>query len=86
MRNSSQLSNNILDNIGNLGQTKRRVYQRRLPSNSTKDYYYIMRDTGNTEPVIVEYGFIDNKNDSVKLNKNIEDYVEGVVLPVSLKI
>ena len=39
LRNNSKLANSILDNIGDTGQNKRRVYQRRLPSDSTKDYY-----------------------------------------------
>ena len=58
LRNDSKLANSILNNIGNAGQSTRRVYQRRLPFDSTKDYYYILRDTGKTEPLIVEYGFI----------------------------
>lgn len=79
LRNSSQLSNNILENIGNLGQIKRRVYQRRLPSNSTKDYYFMHRNTGNTESVIVEYGFIDNDNDLEFLKDNYQELAEAVV-------
>lgn len=79
LRNSSQLSNNILENIGNLGQIKRRVYQRRLPSNSTKDYYFMHRNTGNTESVIVEYGFIDNDKDLEFLKDNYQELAEAVV-------
>ena len=79
LRNNSKLANSILDNIGDTGQNKRRVYQRRLPSDSTKDYYYILRDTGNTEPVIVEYGFIDNANDVNFLKNNYKELAEGVI-------
>lgn len=58
----------------------RKVYQRRLPEDPNKDYYYILRETGeNTEPILVEYGFIDNANDANKLRNNLLDYVEGVV-------
>ena len=32
LRNNSQLANQILNNIGDVGQKKRRIYQRRLPS------------------------------------------------------
>ena len=46
LRNSSRLADSILTNIGNTGQNTRRIYQRRLPSDSTKDYYYMLRDTG----------------------------------------
>ena len=82
LRNSSQLANSILNNIGDTGQNTRRVYQRRLPSNSTKDYYYVMRDTGNTEPVIVEYGFIDNPSDVDFLKDNYQELAEAVIKSV----
>ena len=73
----------ILNNIGDAGQIKRQVYQRRLPENPSKDYYYILRETSNTEPLLVEYGFIDNKNDAIKLQNNLEEYVEGVVKAIA---
>ena len=58
----------------------RKIYQRRLPENPNLDYYYILRETGqNTEPILVEYGFIDNTKDAAKLQNNLLDYVEGVV-------
>ena len=82
LRNDSQLANSILNNIGDTGQNTRRVYQRRLPSNSTKDYYYILRDTGNTEPVIVEYGFIDNASDVNFLKDNYKELAEAVIKSV----
>ena len=79
LRNSSRLADNILSNIGDTGQNTRRVYQRRLPSNPTKDYYYMLRDTGRTEPVIVEYGFIDNKDDIQFLKDNYKELAEAVI-------
>lgn len=79
LRNNSKLANSILNNIGDTGQNTRRVYQRRLPSDSTKDYYYMLRNTGNTEPVIVEYGFIDNKDDVSFLKDNYKELAEAVI-------
>lgn len=79
LRNNSKLANSILNNIGNTGQNTRRVYQRRLPSNANKDYYYVLRDTGNTEPVIVEYGFIDNSSDVDFLKDNYKELAEAVI-------
>ena len=38
----------ILDEIGERGQIKRKIYQRVLPEDPSKDYYYIMRETPNT--------------------------------------
>ena len=82
LRNSSKLANMILDNIGNTGQSKRRIYQRRLPSNNSKDYYYIHRNTGNTEPVIVEYAFIDNEKDNNFFKNNYKELAEAVIKSV----
>lgn len=82
LRNSSKLANDILENIGNSGQNTRKIYQRRLPSNPTKDYYYILRETGNTEPLIVEYGFIDNPEDLKFVKDNYKQLAEAVIKAV----
>lgn len=79
LRNNSTLANLILENIKDEGQVVREVYQRRLPSNPSKDYYFIHRDTGVTQPVIVEYGFLDNTNDANRLKANYQKYAEAVV-------
>ena len=83
LRTSSILPSMILDEIGNRGQIKRKYYQRVLPENPSKDYYYIMRETPNTTALLIEYGFIDNLKDQKKLENNLLDYVEGVVKAVS---
>ena len=72
----------VLKNIGNTGQNTRRIYQRRLPSDPTKDYYFIHRNTGNTEPLIIEYGFIDNNDDLRFLKDNYKELAEAVVKSV----
>ena len=83
LRTSSTLPKAILDEIGAKGQIKRKIYQRVLPENPKKDYYYIMRDTPNATTLLIEYGFIDNPRDQVKLQNNLLDYAEGVVKAVS---
>ena len=83
LKNNSSLADLALKYIAENGQIPRKVYQRRLPENPSKDYYYILRETGNTEPILVEYGFIDNINDSNKLRNNLNNYVEGVVKAIA---
>ena len=83
LRNNDTLASSILNEIGSKGQIKRKIYQRRLPENTNKDYYYIMRLTPNAETVLIEYGFIDNKKDNEKLRNNLEDYVEGAVKAIT---
>ena len=84
LRNTSALSKNILDEIEKEGQNVRKYYQQRLPSNPIKDYYFMHRNTPNTEAVIVEYGFLDSKGDDVEqLKNNYEKYAEAVVRGVA---
>ena len=83
LRNDDTLANLALNNIGEAGQIKRKVYQRRLPEDPNQDYYFILRETANTEPLLVEYGFIDNEKDAQKLKNNLNDYVEGVVKAIA---
>ena len=80
LRNNDKLARNILQALGNSGQIMRKYYQRRLPSDTSKDYYFIHRNTGSrTQPVIVEYGFIDNPTDLAKIQNNYKNYVDAVV-------
>ena len=62
----------------------RKYYQRRYPTDPSKDYYFIHRETGKTEPILVEYGFLDSPNDDVnQLKNNVLDYAEAVVRAVA---
>ncbi len=79
LRNNSKLANSVLDNIGDTGIKTRRIYQRRLPSDSTRDYYFMLRDTGKTEPLIIEYGFIDNPSNLEFIKDNYKELAEGVI-------
>lgn len=79
LRNDSKLSNLILNNFKKSGFKVRKVYQKPLPSNINKDYYFILRDTKDMNSIIVEYGFIDNKEDLDNIKKNYKGYVRDVV-------
>lgn len=83
LRNKDTLAKRILENIGATGQTTRKYYQRRLPSDTSKDYYFIHRNTGNLEPLIVEYGFIDSAKDVEFLKENYEELAEAVISAVA---
>ncbi len=83
LRNNSTLAQSILEEIGNEGQIMRKYYQRRLPEDPSKDYYYIIRETTPMQSLLVEYGFIDNENDREKLQNNLLDYVEAVVRAIA---
>lgn len=79
LRNKDNLSKKISNELEASGRDVRKYYQRRYPSDSSKDYYFIHRNTGNTEAIIVEYGFLDNETDADLLKKYWKDYAEAVV-------
>lgn len=86
LRNNDVLSKLILEELGKEGQTIRKWYQRRLPSDNSKDYYFIHRNTGNTEPVLIEYGFVDNAKDANFIKNNWQDLAEATVRAVATYI
>lgn len=84
LRNTDTLAKKVLESIGAEGQSTRKYYQRRLPSDTSKDYYFIHRNTGKTEPIIVEYGFIDDSNANVQfLKENYQRLAEAVIRAVA---
>lgn len=83
LRNNPILASRILSELSIAGQVPRKVYQRKLINDPTKDYYYIIRNTPNNETLIVEYGFLDNPKDAEKLKRNYKDYAEGVVKAIT---
>lgn len=50
-----------------------------MPSDTSKDYYYMIRNTPNAETVIVEYGFLDNAADAARLKQNYKEYADAVI-------
>jgi LysM repeat protein len=84
LRNSDALSKIILEEMAKEGQNIRRYYQRRLPGDTNLDYYFIHRLTGRTQPLLMEYGFLDSPGDDVYLLKNHwRDLAEAVVRGVA---
>ena len=84
LRNSDNFSSKISDNLLKAGQNVRKYYQRRLPSNPAKDYYFIIRDTANNESILMEYGFVDSTKDDVnQIKYNYESLAEAVVKSIA---
>lgn len=79
LRNNDSFSKKISFELESIGRDVRKYYQRRLPNDTSKDYYFIHRNTSNTEAIIVEYGFLDNEDDAKLLKNNWERYAEAVV-------
>lgn len=74
------LAKALAEEIRKCGQNVRRVFTRTLPYDNKKDYYYMHRDTGKANTVIVEYGFADSKLDDIEQVKaHWKEYAEAVV-------
>lgn len=80
LRNTNELPNLILKELEKEGQNIRSAYQRRLPSDTSKDYYFMQRNTNPIHSLTVEYGFLDsNKDDPTQLKNNYKLYAEAVI-------
>lgn len=77
--NDGKLATVLCNAIASEGMPKRRVFNRALPSDPKKDYYFMHRETGAVTTVIVEYGFADDAEDTKRLQVNWERYAEAVV-------
>lgn len=76
---TSQFPRMILEELEAAGMPTRRVFTRTYPGNSSQDYYFMHRETGKVETVILEYGFADNTADTQKLVSDWQDLAEAVV-------
>ena len=80
IHSNSAMAEKVLDALHEAGQNKRKVFSKRLSNTSTHDYYYMHRDTGEVQTLIVEYGFIDSpKDDIIQIKRDWKKYAEAVV-------
>src|SRR5690606_22650147 len=81
IHSDGKLAQRIANSISARGQNLRRVFTRTLPGNPRRDYYFMHRETGGVETVIIEYGFADSSRDDVsQLQSDWKAYAEAVVL------
>jgi len=64
------------------GAIDRRIFTRKHPSIKNKDYYYMNRNTGNVNTLIVEYGFASNSEDTLKILNNWKNYAQAVTIGI----
>lgn len=76
LRKSDELASLLTNNIENQGIQVDKYYQRRLPSNTTLDYYYITRNTSPNETIVIEYKKdTDFDKISTVISQTIIDYL-----------
>lgn len=74
---NAKLATMILDEIVKTGMSRRRVFSKK--NTWGKDWYYMHRNTGKVETIIVEYGFADYKPDADFINKNWKKMCEATL-------
>lgn len=77
LKNTSRLANFISTELESIGVRVNKYYQRRLPSNLTKDYNEMIRELGNRESIIIEYGDLSYDEDLIR--NNYEELGQAVV-------
>ena len=83
LRNSNGLASKLANELETAGVSKSNFYQRRLPSDTAKDYNQLIRDTANNESVIIYYGNIDNTEEATFLKNNLEEVGEAIVIALA---
>lgn len=76
LNNKDTLASKLAKNLSYFNNTK--YYQLRSSSDTTKDYYYITRNTPGYETVIVRFGYADNSKDAGIIKNNIEEIATSV--------
>ena len=73
LRNTDKLAAMMANNLENTGYAVSKYYARRLPGNTSQDYYDILRETGKRESLIIDYG---NLSDASFLENNWKQLAE----------
>ena len=79
IRNNSELSNMMLNRLKVCDAYIRKSYSKSLSYDKNKDYYFILRESIPYNSLIIEYAFIDNKEDITNLINNYKCYVNSIV-------
>ena len=67
LRNSDNLASLITNALQTKGINVDKYYQRRLPTNTTLDYYSVIRNTNPNETIIIEYLDTSNYEDTIDI-------------------
>lgn len=73
---NNTLASSIANNLEYFNDTK--FYQYRWPTDTSKDYYYITRNTSGYETIIIRYGYVDNSKDATIIKNDYKAMAEAV--------
>ena len=86
LKNSNSLVNKLEDSFNERNIKVNRVYQRRDENDTSKDYDELLKNTGNVQTVIINYGYINNPNDAYKLKNDYVKYAEAVIKTLATQV
>lgn len=79
LRNNSRLASQIAANLENVGANVSKYYQLRNNDNTALDDDYLIRNTKNNQTIIIDYGNVNNANDTTFIKNNQIILAEAVV-------
>ena len=83
LRNSNTFSNKLEKSFDERDIYVNKVYQKRDENDTSKDYDELQKQTGNIQTIVINYGYINNKNDIDNLINNYTRYGESVVKAIA---
>ena len=78
LRNSDKLAFKIFNNLSQAGETVKKFYQKRLPSDPRKDYNLIIRETPGNQSLSIEYKIL-SEEDIIRFKNNYKKYAEAII-------
>ena len=84
LRDSDRFAKILAEQFENSDIDINKYYQLRMEEDTFFDSDYIIRNTGDSEIVIINYASVSNSNDLNKFVNNYEDYGEAVVRAIAI--
>lgn len=84
LRDSDRFAKILAEQFENSDIDINKYYQLRMEEDTALDSDYIIRNTGDSESVIINYASVNNSNDLNKFVNNYEDYGEAVVRAIAI--
>lgn len=84
LRDSDRFAKTLAEQFENSDIDINKYYQLRMEEDTFFDSDYIIRNTGDSESVIINYASVSNSDDLNKFVNNYEDYGEAVVRAIAI--
>ena len=79
LKNSNNLANRLDQAFKERDIYVNKVFQKRDENDTSKDFDDLLKNVGNVETIIINYGYVNNDNDAKKLKNDYVDYAESII-------